>query len=872
MLKAGPLFYLIRKKHSSSDCRRTSGSSNPCKPLLAVFLEYFPEPDIWHRLHSLGLDFDNNSRKNLMFGKTLHAISYATLTLPAILASHQIAAQEEAQGQLEEVVVSAQRRSENVMEVPISVTVLSAEQIANANITNPSELALYTPSLSANTLFGAENASFAIRGFVQDVRTTASVATYFAEVVAPRGQTLYTSGDGAGPGELFDLESVQVLKGPQGTLFGRNSTGGAVLLVPNRPTSDLDGNVELTAGNYGLDREQAVLNLPLNNSFRIRLGIDSQQRDGFLNNATNYGVEALGDVNYTAFRFSSVWDINDTLENYTILSYVESETSNFAPKLFACNTTSMLPFIAGACQQQLADQEARGENDFYDISSAVAHPYSFKRQKRVINTLTWKAFENISFKNILAYGQLYTEAEQSTFGSNFRADFDSDSARRFEVATALLSPDFPTTDQESWVGELQVQGTSMDSRLNWQGGIYYEYSTPDGPSGFRSASLISCDPATLSGDLTQANCYDPNAGALSSILDLSAETEYTNRAVYGQGTFDLNEKWSFTAGTRYTWDKIEAYGRKVRYTYSFNTPLEPLVTIQTPTAESEKLTGNVDLRYRPVDDVMTYFKYSKGYRQGGTNTQAEPGIDTYDPETVDTYELGAKTEFAGAIPGRVSVAIFYNDFTDMQLKSAYVSQRSGAVPAIFNAGKSKIEGIEAEIMLLLREDLTLFLSYSHLKSELLEQEDHRDDVEAAGGAFAAATYTQTADVGDSLPYSPDHNVVATLTYQLPTPVQYGDISLSTTYTYTSEQQVVATSASPFAELDSFSVLNLSLNWGSMFELPIDLSLFGTNVLNEEYFTYVQGGYNSLGIESASTGQPRMYGLRLKYRFGAGADF
>jgi outer membrane receptor protein involved in Fe transport len=816
--------------------------------------------------------FYRKKGKTLMFEKTWNAISCVTIALPVLLSSHQLAAQEEASSQLEEVVVSAQRREENVMEVPISVTVLSSEQIANANITNPSELALYTPSLSANTLFGAENASFAIRGFVQDVRTTASVATYFAEVVAPRGQTLYTSGDGAGPGELFDLANVQVLKGPQGTLFGRNSTGGAVLLVPNRPTNDFDGNVELTAGDYGLDRQQAVLNLPLTDNFRVRLGVDNQQRDGYQNNVTEYGANELGDVNYTALRLSSVWDINDSLENYTILSYVESETSNFSPKLFSCNSTAMLPFVASACRQQLANQEAIGENSIYDISSSVAHPYSFKRQKRVINTLTWQASEDISFKNILAYSSLFTQAEQSTFGSDFHADYDSDPIRRFEVATAIMSPDFPTTAQESWVAEFQVQGKSLDSRLNWQGGIYYEYSTPDGASGFRSPSLISCDPATIAGDLTQANCYDPNAGALGSILDLSAETEYTNKAVYGQGTYDLTDKWSLTLGTRYTWDKTEAYGRKVRYTYSFNTPLEPLETIQTPTAESEKLTGNVDIRYKPVEDVMTYFKYSKGYRQGGTNTQAEPGIDTYDPETVDTYELGAKAEFGGAVPGRVSVAVFYNDFTDMQLKSAYVSERSGAVPAIFNAGKSKIEGFEAEVMFLLRDDLTLFLSYSHLKSELLEQENHRDDVEAAGGGFAAATYTQTADIGDSLPYSPDHNVVATLNYQLPLPVQYGDVGFSTTYTYTSEQQVVATSASPFAELDSYTTLNLSLNWNSVFELPLDLSLFGTNVLDEEYFTYVQGGYNSLGVESASTGQPRMYGLRLKYRFGAAADY
>ena len=153
--------------------------------------------------------------------------------------------------QVEEVIVTAQRREENIQDVAISITVFDQKQIADANITTGVDLANYTPSLSANTRFGPDNASFAIRGFTQDLRTTASVATYFAEVVAPRGQSSQTSGDGAGPGALFDLENVQVLKGPQGTLFGRNTTGGAVLLVPQKPTDEFEGYLEANGGNLG---------------------------------------------------------------------------------------------------------------------------------------------------------------------------------------------------------------------------------------------------------------------------------------------------------------------------------------------------------------------------------------------------------------------------------------------------------------------------------------------------------------------------------------------------------------------------------------------------------------------------------------------
>src|SRR5687768_8121444 len=142
---------------------------------------------------------------------------------------------------LEEVIVTARRREESVQDVPISISVFDQETLNERNVTNAADLANYTPSLNVNTRFGPDQASFSIRGFTQELRTTASVGVYFADVVAPRGGGSITAGDGAGPGAFFDLQNVQVLKGPQGTLFGRNTTGGAVLLVPQKPTYDLEG-------------------------------------------------------------------------------------------------------------------------------------------------------------------------------------------------------------------------------------------------------------------------------------------------------------------------------------------------------------------------------------------------------------------------------------------------------------------------------------------------------------------------------------------------------------------------------------------------------------------------------------------------------
>src|SRR5262249_48706794 len=146
--------------------------------------------------------------------------------------------------------VTARRVEERVQDVPISISVYTPDQLQKRNVSNLADLARYTPSLAVNSRYGPERGSFVIRGFAQDLNTNPSVGTYFADVIAPRLNANITSGNGVGSGALFDLQNIQVLKGPQGTLFGRNTTGGAILIVPQKPTRDFGGYVEGTVGNY----------------------------------------------------------------------------------------------------------------------------------------------------------------------------------------------------------------------------------------------------------------------------------------------------------------------------------------------------------------------------------------------------------------------------------------------------------------------------------------------------------------------------------------------------------------------------------------------------------------------------------------------
>ena len=786
---------------------------------------------------------------------------------------------------IEEIVVTAQRREESLQEVPISITVFDAKQLANANITNSSDLAAYTPSLSTNPRFGADNATFSIRGFTQELRTTPSVATYMAEVVAPRGQSSQTSGDGAGPGVMFDLQNVQVLKGPQGTLFGRNTTGGAVLLVPNRPSDEFEGYVELSGGERGSLRQQGAVNVPVADTFKLRLAVDHNERDGHLKNVVKIGADELGSVEYTSVRLSTVWDLADTVENYTILSYIDSDSTGYSSQLYACNPNSVgtdffLLFSgllqAQPCQAQLNRQEAAGQDGFYDVVSTIKTPITAIKEKRLINTLTWDVTDDVVFKNILAYSHLHTENGSDIFGTQFKMSLAGipldplDPSREFKTGVSVRNPDFPVTSQGTFVGEMQLQGQSFDSNLEWQGGVYYEKSRPDGFSGNNSAGLLSCEMASLEGDPSGFNCYDPLGGAVGSVLVQAYKTKYFNRAVYSQATWHFSDELSATGGLRYTWDRADGYGIKTRYTWLAAVPLPATEQITSPHVSSKAPTGLIELDYKPSDGNMVYGKYLRGYRQGNVILAADPGVDTFKPEKVDTYELGFKSQFGWPIPGRFNFAAFYNDFTDQQLQLGYISPTATQTTTIVNAGKSRIQGVEGEAFFQLIDSVTLGLSFSLLDTKLLEQEDLTARVGEAGGPLAATSVTPIAEEGDELPYAPKQTYVVSLTWRLPLDENIGDLDLGATYSYIGEQRSAASSSGPFGMLDAFQLLNLNLTWARIFNSPMDLMVFGTNVLDEKYVTYTSGTYNLLAFESRQIGTPRLIGARLKYNFGAAA--
>lgn len=768
---------------------------------------------------------------------------------------------------LEEVYVTARRKEERLQDVPISMTVFDQQQLDNANITNAGDLANFVPSLQVNTRFGGDTTTFAVRGFSQELRTTSSVGVYFAEVVAPRGANTQNSGDGAGPGDYFDLQNVQVLKGPQGTLFGRNSTGGAILITPQKPTEELEGYFEASAGNYDMWRTQGVANAPVNDSLRLRLGVDHQERAGYLDNFSGIGPSHFANVDYTAVRASAVWDVTDTIENYSIIRYTKSDNNGYPGSLFDCKADAPLGILF--CNDDLASRKATGNDGFYDVYSFVPDPVSEQELAQVINTTSWEINANLTLKNILAYADFETKNRSALFGTNWQYPLRNGTFQPVIFQMIGTNDDYPTTDQSSFVEELQLQGSSFDDRLAWQTGLYYEKSEPDGDYGAQSPAIISCDLSTASSP-NPADFRCNNLISQGTLQSTRGGATYENMAVYAQGTYDITEQWDVTAGVRYTDDKTTG---KVTDTINFfpadaqNGGYFPsnrqLVTERTPESQSKEPTWLLGAGYHPEDDILLYAKYARGYRQGSINLGGSEGLDTHDPESIDSYEIGAKTSFFGRIPSTFNVAAFYNDLKDQQIQFGYFKTSGVGTTAIVNAGASTIWGAEAEATVQPLESLILSASYTYLNTQVDELV-----LPPCPPTICSPISTPNATTaeGEPLPYSPENKFVLSATYLLPVDPSLGEMSASATYAYIDDMQAVAEAVSIYATLPDYSIVNLNYDWKGIMGKPFDLSIFASNVFDEEYITSISGTYEN-GLETGQVGVPRMYGVRVRYNWG-----
>jgi iron complex outermembrane receptor protein len=708
---------------------------------------------------------------------------------------------------LESVIVTARRREERAQDVPIAVNVYSEEAITKQDIRNFTDLERLMPSVSTCCTRGGVSQFTFIRG-------VNSAVGYFAEVpTLLNGNAFY-----------FDIGNVQVLKGPQGTLFGIATNGGAVLNEPARPTDRFEGYAAATMGDYDRSTIEGVLNVPVSDSFRLRVGYQKHQSDGYVYDQTNR--RWLGNEAYYTARVSADWDITDRLDNYLVLNYHSSDrmpeplgvpygpTAGIDPNgLFR---TLMGP---AAVDAWIAQTLQLGR---YEIvgTSVPGGPRNVLEQTNVVDITTFDLTDNLTIKNIIGFVQSKGFNVADTDASPFLA-FDTSFPTEFSGPSRQYSE------------ELQLQGNAFDDKLTYVVGTFNRWQKLDEPAIVYSYSLGN------------------RAGTLS-------QTEGTTHSVFAEGTYSLDgivDGLEFTAGYRYTWDTREA--SQARYNASG-------VRVSTFAAEGDWAQGSYrwGVQYKPTAATMFYFTNSKGYSAGGFNLTAPPQDQRYDPEILDNYEVGVKSEWSvGDVRARTNLSVYYGKWDDIQ---AQVTTRciTATGPVLCqltrNAATGEIKGFEAEFTLIPWDVFQLSGNVGYMDGEYTKFSGLDPT-----GAFMI-------DLSDrQFLYLPEWKYSVTATLDLPVPQQIGRVSVTSSYSYTADINCCFTLGEPqyWTTSPSMDNLNAAVRWDEVVGNPaLSAALTVTNVLQNETLHGQWGGYETVGQYARAVAVPRQWSVMLRYKF------
>jgi iron complex outermembrane receptor protein len=720
-------------------------------------------------------------------------------------------------GALEEVIVTARRKEENLQTVPIAITAFSQAQLNQNNIESVQDLQYYVPSLS-ETGQRRDAMAISIRGQGSSgYSSLPGVLIYLNEVPTPvddLGQSF------TGPGTLFDLENVQVLKGPQGTLFGRNAIGGAVLLQSKRPTNDVDGSVEVGYGNYNNREVLAIFNAPIStDTVLFRIALKTQERDGFtrsLGDPDHPNGTDLDNVNYIAGRATITFRPNDSFQNDLIYDGLSSATHGTSVLLDNVDPNGALASLYPSILGILAQQQALGIRTQVPLDTDI-----FSNSKNVFLTdiLRQNFTDTITLRNIIGYRQI-----EYSYG----IDFDG---------TSLPILDFGNVAGQKiqqFTEEAQLQGKSFGGTLDWVAGAFYLSNPPQDYSGN--------DPAT-------------QLGGTSYILSRIGDD---SKALYLQGTQDLGSLVTglkVTAGFRYTWDQ--------RYLQSLTLPADGICPGPAGPFNSECTLTNsgkwsaptwtFSLDYQVTPQTLLYATTRRGYRSGGFNQGVtDPSLANFAPETVTDVELGVKSDFSlFGLPTRINADGYHQSYDNIQVNQfVFAPGDTELLHITQNAATARLWGAEFEQWTNIGEHLQLGLNFDYVNLRYT--------------SFAQGV-TPGPLIGQETANRPPYKYGVNARYNFAPSDSLGSMSVWGNWTW---QDKNGDASDVGGEIPSFGLLTLGGSWNAIARQPIDASFYVTNALNKTYIVQAQSLYSfGLGAALASYGEPRMYGVRFRYHFG-----
>lgn len=730
------------------------------------------------------------------------AILFGTV-LAGTMASTAAMAQDSGQSVIAEVLVTAQKREQSMQDVSVAVSAFSGDAIEKMGFEEGLDITQQVPNMNFFAIFGeASSPSVSLRGI-----SLVNFSDSWESPVAIYVDDVYRGNPAGSAIQLFDLERVEVLRGPQGTLYGRNTTGGLVHYVSRKPTETFDAAASVSYGSFSELMVEGMVSGPLAEGIRGRIAVKSTHNDGWQTNTVS--GEKLNDTQNIGYRGLLEFDLGDdgTLLLNVHGSEADQQSVGFAHMGYleeaseGAATCDRERIQSGLCTSNtfgMTGAEAvDGQFDPRHVASGASD--GLATQIDTFGTsahLTWD-FGDVNLTSVTAYEELDKFLQDDGDGTEV-IWFD-------EQYTAIA---------EQFTQELRLDGAT--NRLKWVAGLYYYDDQRD---------LLTEAPTTADG--------------LWHLEDVKLDTE--SWAAFGQVEFDLSRQLTLVAGLRYTEEERffdqdsgpSFYGDPIVASHDFS---------------DDAFTGRLGIDWRPSPGTLAYASLSTGFKSGGFsgsyNASPEATLPV-DSEDIVNFELGYKTSLAdGRI--RLNAAAFSYEVSDYQAQ-VFLTVAEGSV--ITNAGDVTGHGAEVEVTAQVTDNFELIAGAGWLNTEFDSEQ-----------IFLVAGDEYTLD-GNELPSAPEltYNFVARYYHQL---AAGGELVLQGDYSWQDDHHLQIEN-DPYAQHDAYGIANAKISWHGPNQ-RLSAAFFVNNLFDEEYFTY----QNTLGPDwgYAVWGKPRTAGIRLDWKY------
>jgi iron complex outermembrane recepter protein len=733
--------------------------------------------------------------------------------------------------ELQEIIVTARRKEERQQNVPLAITTLSGEFLKENAIVGLHDLNGKVPGLNIENFNSPAYTNVGIRGQRNNniaPGQDAAVGYYISEV-----SYAYPVGINE---QLFDLQALEVVKGPQGTLFGRNTTGGAILISPAKPVKDFEGSVAVgvTSFHHGTGYyTTGIANLPVNDALQFRAAVNVIDHDGYVKNLITapqlaafpiqpfVGTSSanLNNESSKSWRLSALLTPTAQIESYFLAQGSHHQDHGVAYSLTAVDPKGFMDFaLGGQGSATYLRRQSEQSNDFWTTESGL-NAYNRLDNTAFSNTSKWTISDSLLAKNVIGY-------------------------RHFKLDQAVPLDGVPFQILDSYLGdrghelseELQLQGSAGQGLFDWVAGYYYSNQHLDHPR--------------------ETVALPQFGGPVSHATEITDNSSY---AEYGQATVKIAPiaGLSLTGGIRNTRDV-----RKMT-SQSWNDPAETSCAISgvvgcelAGNITYSVVTYNVSLNYQLDADTLIYLTRRKGYRAGGWNYVGSDPISfgPFKPEYVNDWEAGLKRDWHfGESALRSNLAVYRSSLSNAQKLLSPVSNPNDF--EVINAASATIKGGELELTFVPVKGLEFggYLSLIDAKFQRFV---------FGGNDFTNNSFAQTPKTQYSLRAKYDLPLVATA----------GIVALQADYTHQSHIFYTDTAEGPAwgparsQGQDAYGILNLRVDWNSILQSKFDAAFYVKNATQTQYNSFGVMLYTSLGYNIATIGAPRIFGLEGTFHF------